>query len=196
MPSLHEGMPVALAEALVVGLPSVVSDAPGFRWASVLDGVTALPHDVDQWTRAIPLAVSAGRDLSQVERVAHLLGASLNTSRSIEDWSRRATQEVTVGDANLGDRHDQWRGCGSCDVPSCGGCGARRMGDLAVADGRRRARRARRRDCGSGRRRRCLPPRGVTRCMPTTLWQWGCLLQLRCLSCDRSPRSVQSMHCG
>lgn len=65
MPSLHEGMGVALAEALTVGLPSIVSDVPGLRWASALNGVTTLPLDVDQWTKAIPLALSAGRDLTR-----------------------------------------------------------------------------------------------------------------------------------
>ncbi|PZE86281.1 glycosyltransferase family 4 protein [Curtobacterium sp. MCBD17_032] len=40
MPSVNEGMPVALAEALVVGLPAVVADAPGLRWAASQPGVT------------------------------------------------------------------------------------------------------------------------------------------------------------
>jgi len=42
MPSRHEGMPVALAEALVVGLPAIVSDVPGLRWAVGQSGVVAL----------------------------------------------------------------------------------------------------------------------------------------------------------
>lgn len=67
MPSLHEGMGVALAEALTVGLPSIVSDVPGLRWASVLNGVNSLPLDVEQWTKAIPIALAAGRDLSRAK---------------------------------------------------------------------------------------------------------------------------------
>ncbi|WP_181427424.1 glycosyltransferase [Curtobacterium sp. MCPF17_011] len=42
MPSLNEGMPVALAEALVVGLPAVVADAPGLRWSASEPGVRML----------------------------------------------------------------------------------------------------------------------------------------------------------
>ena len=53
MPSLHEGMPVALAEALAVGLPALISDMPGLRWAAFEPGVVALPLDHDVWLEAL-----------------------------------------------------------------------------------------------------------------------------------------------
>ncbi len=53
MPSLREGMSVALAEALVVGLPAIVSDLPGLRWARDIEGVTALSLKGSDWADAI-----------------------------------------------------------------------------------------------------------------------------------------------
>lgn len=53
MSSRHEGMPVALAEALVAGVPAVVSDAPGLRWSRGLEGVIMLPDDDAAWTNAL-----------------------------------------------------------------------------------------------------------------------------------------------
>lgn len=50
MPSRREGMPVALAEALVMGCPCVITDAPGLRWAASLPGVYTLAEDQDVWT--------------------------------------------------------------------------------------------------------------------------------------------------
>ena len=53
MSSTNEGMPVALAEALVVGLPAFVSDAPGLRWANSLGGVTSLDLHSRAWESSI-----------------------------------------------------------------------------------------------------------------------------------------------
>ncbi|WP_338042542.1 glycosyltransferase [Cryobacterium roopkundense] len=53
MPSRNEGMPVALAEALVSGVPAFVSDAPGLRWAKGLTGVTCLAEDDGAWMHAL-----------------------------------------------------------------------------------------------------------------------------------------------
>ena len=49
MPSRHEGMGVALAEALVVGVPSLVTDVPGLRWAKNIEGVSALSELQADW---------------------------------------------------------------------------------------------------------------------------------------------------
>lgn len=53
MPSRHEGMPVALAEALVAGLPALVSDAAGLRWAGGIKGVQCLAQSDDAWSFAL-----------------------------------------------------------------------------------------------------------------------------------------------
>lgn len=53
MSSRHEGMPVALAEALTAGVPALVNDAPGLRWAGGMDGVSVLPDEEGAWCRAI-----------------------------------------------------------------------------------------------------------------------------------------------
>lgn len=53
MPSRHEGMSVALAEALVAGVPALVNDVPGQRWASQLGGVSVLREDEHAWISAL-----------------------------------------------------------------------------------------------------------------------------------------------
>lgn len=52
MPSLHEGMGVALAEALCIGLPCIVSDAPGLRWAHDEPGVL-VARDINDWVNIL-----------------------------------------------------------------------------------------------------------------------------------------------
>lgn len=53
MPSRFEGFGVAFAEALVAGLPCLVSDSPGLHWARDVDGVRLLPDDVSVWEAAL-----------------------------------------------------------------------------------------------------------------------------------------------
>jgi glycosyltransferase involved in cell wall biosynthesis len=52
MPSLHEGMPVALAEALCTGLPCLISDAPGLHWAASEPGVL-VARDGSDWIKLL-----------------------------------------------------------------------------------------------------------------------------------------------
>lgn len=59
MPSRQEGMPVALAEALVLGLPAMVADAPGLRWASSEPAVSYIQSQLSAWIDAL-------RDLDEV----------------------------------------------------------------------------------------------------------------------------------
>ncbi|WP_442544869.1 glycosyltransferase family 4 protein [Arthrobacter sp. KN11-1C] len=53
MPSRHEGMPVALAEALVAGVPAIVNDTPGLRWARSMEGVSVVVTEQDAWSSAV-----------------------------------------------------------------------------------------------------------------------------------------------
>ena len=53
MSSQKEGMPVALAEALVVGLPCYITDVPGMRWAANVPFVTMLPEQHSAWNEAL-----------------------------------------------------------------------------------------------------------------------------------------------
>lgn len=54
MPSLHEGMPVAFAEALSMNVPCLVSDSPGLAWSKETVGVEHLPLDQERWEAALP----------------------------------------------------------------------------------------------------------------------------------------------
>lgn len=67
MSSLNEGMPVALAEALVVGLPAVVADAPGLRWSGSEPGVTVVASmEAAAWADALH-AATRGREGSTTD---------------------------------------------------------------------------------------------------------------------------------
>jgi glycosyltransferase involved in cell wall biosynthesis len=60
MPSLHEGMGVALAEALEMGMPAVVADVPGLQWARGISGVRHVKTG-ESWHAAIRQALSGPR---------------------------------------------------------------------------------------------------------------------------------------
>lgn len=51
--SRHEGMSVALAEAIVAGVPSLVNDVQGLQWARQIDGVSMVSDDAGAWLSAI-----------------------------------------------------------------------------------------------------------------------------------------------
>lgn len=53
MPSQREGMSIALAEALVSGLPALVRNAPGFSWARNFSGVRFVSEDPSDWASAL-----------------------------------------------------------------------------------------------------------------------------------------------
>lgn len=59
MPSQREGMPVALAEALVSGLPALVRNVPGLRWAKEFSEVRYLSDDPKTWADALREAEEA-----------------------------------------------------------------------------------------------------------------------------------------
>ena len=45
MPSVREGMGIALMEALCLGIPSFISNASGFDWAKELPGVLVIEEE-------------------------------------------------------------------------------------------------------------------------------------------------------
>lgn len=85
MPSKHEGMPIALSEALVAGVPAIVNDAPGMIWAREFPNVMTIPSDQRSWDTAMgvfgmedfratltpapaPMDLSAQRGVSELVR--------------------------------------------------------------------------------------------------------------------------------
>jgi glycosyltransferase involved in cell wall biosynthesis len=69
MPSRHEGMPVALAEALVAGVPAFVTNVPGLKWASGFPGVTVLSESQRDWEAAlsVPVHVSVQNEVLPID---------------------------------------------------------------------------------------------------------------------------------
>lgn len=55
IPSTHEGMSIALAEALVTGVPALVSNVPGLQWSGEFPNVVRVPTDQAAWNRALQL---------------------------------------------------------------------------------------------------------------------------------------------
>ena len=55
MPSRHEGMPIALSEALVAGVPAIVNNAPGMRWSSQFPNVMKIRANQVEWNRALQI---------------------------------------------------------------------------------------------------------------------------------------------
>lgn len=54
LPSRHEGMSVALAEAIAAGSPCLVADSTGLSWAKGIHGVQHVPLRADDWSAALP----------------------------------------------------------------------------------------------------------------------------------------------
>lgn len=59
MPSKHEGMSIALAEAITAGVPALVSDCPGMGWARNVHNVTHISGGQDVWDKALEQMVPA-----------------------------------------------------------------------------------------------------------------------------------------
>lgn len=79
MPSTHEGMGVALAEAISVGIPCLVSDAPGLEWSKGLNGVQHIGVRQDDWDEALPFS-------GYVRQVGHVLPPDFSASRGAQQY--------------------------------------------------------------------------------------------------------------
>jgi glycosyltransferase involved in cell wall biosynthesis len=95
MPSLREGMGVALAEALCIGLPCIISDVPGLQWAAREPGVL-VARDPSDWIRLL-------RRLSHDDPLMTSItsAAQAGTTRQCERFSaRRGVTEYAALYAN------------------------------------------------------------------------------------------------
>lgn len=86
MPSLHEGMPVALAEAMVAGLRCLVSDAPGLRWSHKSERVRVVQGGASVWADAI---MASGSDASVVKNGEELDARSpdFSVTRGVDEYT-------------------------------------------------------------------------------------------------------------
>lgn len=83
LPSLHEGMPIALSEALVAGLPAIVNDAPGVQWARSFPNVQVITREQTAWNAAVKAAAVAPS--AAVSRATHL-PIDLSPSRGAAEY--------------------------------------------------------------------------------------------------------------
>ncbi|MDD9206124.1 glycosyltransferase family 4 protein [Georgenia sp. 10Sc9-8] len=99
MPSRHEGMGVALAEALVAGVPALVSKAPGLRWAARFPHVRML--DDDDWASALLQALPAATP-SAVTPI------DFSAARGADQYAA-LYRNVTVSRRRAARDRDRWR---------------------------------------------------------------------------------------
>lgn len=83
MPSRHEGMSIALSEALVIGLPAILMEAPGSGWAANFPDVTVLPENQGAWNDAVKAA----------EESAHVIHAPSISEMPVDLSPKRGVTE-------------------------------------------------------------------------------------------------------
>lgn len=79
MPSTREGMPVALAEAMSLGVPCLLGDSPGVEWAKGIDGVEHIALEQRDWDESLPTT-------GYVRRKGHLTAPDLSAARGAREY--------------------------------------------------------------------------------------------------------------
>ena len=85
MPSLNEGMPVALMEAMTAGLPCFISDAPGMRWARDLPGVRVMADGAD-WAPEILAALNSSDIALEAVQAAPVARIRFSAVRGVAEY--------------------------------------------------------------------------------------------------------------
>lgn len=94
-PSLAEGMPLALLEAMYVGVPCVASDIPGIRELGAHGGlVLADPHDLDAWCAALARVLG---DASHARALADNARKTVLGAYTFEQNAERFAQALEGG---------------------------------------------------------------------------------------------------
>ncbi|WIB00732.1 glycosyltransferase [Curtobacterium sp. MCBA15_012] len=89
IPSIREGMSVALAEGLTVGLPAIVNDAPGLRWAASIPGVQVVSGEA-QWSAEVS-AISVGSSAGPVDY-------DFSAARGARDYARLYRRQLLAAE--------------------------------------------------------------------------------------------------
>lgn len=84
MPSRHEGMGVSAAEAIVVGVPALLNDVQGLRWARDLSSVQLIENSQSAWNDAV--ASSLSRQLGESAAPALTVGIDFRASRGAREY--------------------------------------------------------------------------------------------------------------
>ncbi|MCB5291207.1 glycosyltransferase [Arthrobacter sp. SO3] len=88
MPSTREGMPVALAEAISMGVPCLIADSPGVQWATGIDGIQHIGLDQRDWDQALPPS-------GYVRKNSQLAAPDLSASRGAREYVELYSSLVT-----------------------------------------------------------------------------------------------------
>ncbi|POH69206.1 glycosyltransferase [Cryobacterium sp. TMN-39-2] len=92
MPSTQEGMPVSLAEAMTAGLPALVSDVAGLRWAATVRRVRLVSNNLDSWSAAL--------DETSLEKLRIQAGEAppdFSAARGVAEYVHLYRQAADVG---------------------------------------------------------------------------------------------------
>lgn len=92
LPSRHEGMSVALAEAIVAGVPALVNDVQGLQWAKGVAGVTMVSDEQEAWLQAV---LHWQPPMSDSEVLPPDLSAVRGAREYVEVYSRTAKVDRT-----------------------------------------------------------------------------------------------------